>query len=589
MNYQKLIAVILVLLSINSFAQNLNDTIRVTIHLKQLNSLGLKIEVQPPSDLKGIVNYQFPKTIPGIYEFLSPHESIIDLWQQSEKINCTDNSFSINCDATKPQLNYNAKSTVNEYVGISAEDTYYLKDSIYILNWHYLLGFFQEKTNRPYSITIYKNTNLLGTGSLTKNTQNDSTDIYTANNYKELIHGPILYSIPDTTTFNVGTTKFTISCAGYDTLLNAQKIKDLLISPLSYLLKESNNKPQEYSFLFYSEYALATPYLTGLEHPNSTLICYHSAFSNNNNNNNILVSCSVHEFIHAIYAPLSIRSEIINDFKFINPICDEYLWFYEGVTEYLSIKTLLDCGFFSQSDFLNELNESNIYHKDINFNDVSAKIYEKKEQKLFDNFYTTGSLFALQLDMEIIKRSTGETDLFKVMQELQKKYNPNKPFNSTNFNKEFSVLSGVELHEYILKNVSKKTKINFTDIVEELGFTQKFSDTLIWSYSPKKTYLILNYRKDRLEYAMFGSTINTELKSKKVTIYNLNTKPLTWFNSSTIMSPNNGKEVSLKANIGKETIEFKTKPTQIIKENLKVDWLRNENYDSELAKKYWNN
>ena len=292
MNYRILILGILILISSKGFSNNLNDTVNVTIDLRQVDSLGLKVDIYTPSDLKGLINYQFPKSIPGIYEYLNNHESIIELSQNGEKVNCSDNSFSINCDLSPCTLTYSSKSTVNKFKGIFAEDTYYLKDSIYILNWHYILGFFNSQTKRPYKIEIIKKADLLGTGSLAKKVKSDTTDIYIAANYKELIHNPIMYSVPDTTNFKIGETNFTISCAGADSLLDSKKIKDLLISPLAKILAESHYKHEKYSFLFYSEYSLTTPYLTGLEHPNSTLICYHTALLDNN----ILISCSIHEF-----------------------------------------------------------------------------------------------------------------------------------------------------------------------------------------------------------------------------------------------------------------------------------------------------
>ena len=580
-NYRILILGILVLIFSNGFSNNLNDTVRVTIDLRQVDSLGLKVEICAPYDSTGFINYQFPKSIPGIYEYLNNYEQIIELSHNGKKVDCSGNSFSINCGLSPCTLTYSAKSTVNRFNGISAEDTYYLKDSVYILNWHYILGFFNSQTNRPYKIEVFKDKGLLGTGSLPKEAKNDTLDVYIATNYKQLIHSPIMYSEPDTANFMIGEVNFTISCAGDDSLLDSKKIKDLLFSPLAKIVGESHYKHKKYSFLFYSEYSLATPYLVGLEHPNSTLICYHSALLDNN----ILVSSSIHEFIHAIYAPLRIRSEVINEFDFTNPKCDEFLWFYEGVTEYLAIKTLVNSGFFSVSNFFDELNESNNYYKNINFSKVSATIYAKKGQKLFDNFYTKGSLFAFKLDIEIIKLSNGKTDLFDVMRELQKKYNPNMPFNSKTFINDFSLAAGVDLRKFITDNVSKKQKINFLEKTEEIGYTKELQDTFVWTFSAKK--IILTYKKDRLEYALFGSTINKELNSKKVTICKINEKPLTWFNYDIILAPNDGKNIFFNANVKTKNIDFTTMPKQVLIKRGSVNWIKNGRLTPKLANRFW--
>ena len=582
MKYTKLIIGFL-LISLNLFAKN--DTINVVIDLKQVDSLGLKVRVFPPKDLKGNVTYKFPKTIPGIYEYLQSHNTLISLQQYDKEISCIDNSFLIQCDSVPNYFSYSAKSSVNIFTGVSAEDTYYLKDSIYILNWHYLLGFFQNETDKPFRIKILKNNGLYGSSSLDKEILNDTVDIYIASNYKDLIHSPLLYCIPDTASFQIGESNFIVSCVGDDSLLNAQKIKDLLIVPLKELLKHSTYNHENYTFLYFSKYAINAPGLRALEHPNSTLVCYHSALLDND----ILLGSSIHEYIHAIYAPLRIRSEIINHFNFINPTCDEFLWFYEGVTEYLSIKTLLDSKFFSNEDFLNEIKLSDEYSKDFNFSTTSQNIYDKKGQKLYDNFYTTGSLFALQLDLEIIRKSNGKKDLFDVMNELQKKYTSEQPFNSKTFIEEFIAISGIE-KSFVKDNTQKKTKIDFSELVNDIGYSYasvKY-DTIVYSYSPKKIYNIVNFKKNQLEIGFFSSIINKEQNARKIVISKINGKPITWFNQDLLLQPSTDNELELLVTMGEKEQLIKLKPDLISKERTKTVWTKNDYYSTDLVEYFWN-
>ena len=573
------------------FAGNVSDTIKVTINLNQADTNGLKINVYPPLNIKELDYYIFPKSIPGIYEFLDNQQTRTGFYEidndttliKSKEIN---NFYQIDCNKPNAFFSYNVSSTVNRYTGISAEDAYYIKDSLYILNWHHLIGFFKQAGNFHYKIIVNKDSQLWGVGSLRKKILNDTTDVYFANNYKELIHNPILYSKPDTVSFKLDETTFSISCAGSDTLLNSARIKDFLIEPLKEILKHSDYKHKNYSFIYYSEYSITTPYLTGLEHPNSTLICYHTALLDNN----ILIGSSIHEFIHSIYAPLRIRSEVINEFNFITPKCDDFLWFYEGITEYLSVKILLNSGVFSHKDFLNELNLSYTYHKNIDFCKTSNNIYGEKEQELFDNFYTKGSLFALQLDIELMKLSKGETDLFDVMRKLQKQYNPENPFSTANFIKKFSALSGVDIHSYISENVNKKAKVDFYKTVNKIGYSlqEKKQDTLIWSYDYKKSYIIVNYRKNKLELALFRSLISKEQKNRKIIIKKIDNEPITWFNEGRVLNPKSDKEIELLINNGKADKLIKVKPKQISRKIKKTEWLKNENYETDLSKKFRN-
>jgi predicted metalloprotease with PDZ domain len=566
------------LITLNVLANN--DTINVVIDLKQVDSLGLKIHVSPPNDLKGSVTYKFPKTIPGIYEYLHNHNTLISLQQNDKEISYNDNSFLILSDS----FYYSAKSSVNIYTGVSAEDTYYLKDSVYIINWHYLLGFFNNEIDNPYKIKIIKNNRLFGSSSLDKTTLNDTVDIFTARNYKDLIHSPLLYCIPDTASFQIEGSKFHVSCVGDDTLLNAQEIKNLLILPLKELLKNSEYKHDDYTFLYFSKNAINVPGLRALEHPNSTLVCYHSALLDNN----ILIGSSIHEYIHAIYSPLRIRSEIINDFQFINPTSDEFLWFYEGVTEYLSIKTLLDSKFFSKEDFLNEIKLSNEYSKDLNFSKTSQNVYEKKGQKLYNNFYTTGSLFALQLDLEIMEKSNGKKNLFDVMNELQKEYSPEKPFNSQTFLADLAIVSGIE-KSFLETNIKKKIKIDFTKLVNDIGYncTVIKYDTIVYSYSPRKIYNITNFKKNQLEIGFFGSTLNKSLNAKKVVISEINGETIDWFNRDLLIIPKLDNENELLVTIDDTISVIKAKPSLISRERKKIVWTKNDKYSAESVKLFW--
>jgi predicted metalloprotease with PDZ domain len=594
MNYLKSLIITLLFFNCsNLFAQNIKDTINVFINLDQLDSIGLSIKVYFPSNVNEKELYVFPVSIPGIYEYLNNQQSRSNFRAVGNKNDSIpvipakeNNYFPFNNKTADTYLTYKVSNTIDKFKGMSEKDTYYLKDSVYILNWHHLVGFVKDSNNFSYKINVNKNADLWGAGSLNKKILNDTTDIYIAGNYKELIHNPIMYSIPDTVSFNIAETKFSIAYAGSDTLLNSKKIAGLLIAPLTEILKHTQFKHKNYSFIYYSKYSLTAPYLTGLEHPRSTLICYHSALLDDK----ILISSSIHEFIHSVYAPLRIRSGVINNFDFISPKCDQFLWFYEGVTEYLAIKTLLNSGVFSNEDFLNELNLSNEYHKNINFSKTSAHIYDKKEQKLFNNFYTKGSLFALQLDVETMKRSNGKTNLFDVMEKLQKKYNPEIPFYTNSFIKEFSNISGVDIYSYINKNVTTKAKINFDEIINEIGYSlnEYKQDTLLWSFDSKKTFCIYNFKEDRLEYAFVGSTINKEQKCKKITIKGIDGEPLNWFNYEKLSSPKTEAELVLQANNGKRDILIKAKPKKILRKIKKTEWLKNENYETDLSKQFWN-
>lgn len=567
----------------SAWASNTKDTIRVSIDLRQAASQGIQVQVKVPSSAAAPVAYQFPRTIPGIYEYLKTQPCFDEIVHLEDTIGKQGMQFALGANSQGTNFSYAVQNTLDKYMGLSAEDVHFSGDSLFILNWHYLIGYFNKDTQQAYKIQVNYPKGLYGAGSMNKASLSDSSDVFYADTYKELIHMPVMYSRPDTVQFSLGPTQFTIAYAGADTTLDAAKIKELLLEPLEEVQSLSLYHPKEYTFLYYSEYFLTGPYLTGLEHPYSTLVTYHSALLSDD----IIVSTSIHEYLHTVFTPLLLRSEAIHMLDMDDPQCDQHLWFYEGVTEYLAIKALMKSGYFSALDFLNELQESDSYHKNINMAAVSSHIYNKKEQQLFGNFYTKGSLLAFQLDIEILERSEGKEDLFSIMRKLQKKYSTDKPFNSQTFIQEFSRISGLDL-AYLDKHLNKKTKVSFAAYAEKAGYVVQMKDTTYWSFENKKSYTIVNFRDNCMEYALIGHEANEFLNQKEVIVRSINGEELSWFNHDLLASPSTNQEIELEVLHNGNLMTLKAKPLQLTNQKAIAHWKKNGQFNSDLAKSLWN-
>lgn len=151
----------------------------------------------------------------------------------------------------------------------------------------------------------------------------------------------------------------------------------------------------------------------------------------------------------------------------------------------------------------------------------------------------------------------------------------------------FQKISGLDLQEYITKQTRKKTKIDFERLIDEIGYTKEFKDTTIWTYNIKKNYLISNYKKNRFEIAVFGSEINKKLSTKKITIYEIDGEPLTWYNDKKLLHPENGQEISFKAYTKAGEIKFTATPEYILKEKRHINWIKNSNIKSTVVKRFW--
>jgi hypothetical protein len=187
-----------------------------------------------------------------------------------------------------------------------------------------------------------------------------------------------------------------------------------------------------------------------------------------------------------------------------------------------------------------------------------------------------------------MEKSNGKKNLFDVMNELQKEYSPEKPFNSQTFLADLAIVSGIE-KSFLETNIKKKIKIDFTKLVNDIGYncTVIKYDTIVYSYSPRKIYNITNFKKNQLEIGFFGSTLNKSLNAKKVVISEINGETIDWFNRDLLIIPKLDNENELLVTIDDTISVIKAKPSLISRERKKIVWTKNDKYSAESVKLFW--
>ena len=213
----------------------------------------------------------------------------------------------------------------------------FLKDSVFVINYNSLIGYFEEIKETPYQVTITKPKGFYGSSAIKAVQKDATTDIISTANYRDLVDAPILYCVPDTAYINVGDTKVLVSLYSkggkHFAKTLAEPLKNLLKNQQAYLGGQLPVK--DYAFLIYHEIAPQGNFLgDGLEHNNSTL-CIFSAHDLNALPVHLFDVAS-HEFFHII-TPLSIHSKEIQFYDYLNPVLSKHLWLYEGMTEYATI------------------------------------------------------------------------------------------------------------------------------------------------------------------------------------------------------------------------------------------------------------
>ncbi|CAN0507203.1 unnamed protein product, partial [Scytosiphon promiscuus] len=139
---------------------------------------------------------------------------------------------------------------------------------------------------------------------------------------------------------------------------------------------------------------------------------------------------AAHEFFH-IVTPLSIHSEEIQYFDFIEPKMSEHLWMYEGVTEYFANHVQVSYGLLPPEEFIEnirtKLNQASAFNDTVPFTVMSREVLGKYKDQ-YGNVYEKGALIGLCLDIRLRELSDGKYGLRNVMLDLSKVYGKTKAF-----------------------------------------------------------------------------------------------------------------------------------------------------------------
>ncbi len=193
-----------------------------------------------------------------------------------------------------------------------------------------------------------------------------------------------------------------------------------------------------------------------------------------------ITSTAAHEFFHII-TPLNIHSEIIEQFNFIEPTASEHLWLYEGTTEWASDLMQLRDGMIDLDAFFAELQQKlfvdSRYDSTYSLSKLSLTSYTPEGQKQYGNIYMRGALVAGLLDIRLLELSNGERGLREVINELSKKYGPDKAFPEDEFFDIFVEMTYPEVEDFFEKYVKNTNPLPIEEYYAKLGinYQRKFS------------------------------------------------------------------------------------------------------------------
>ena len=594
-------------LSINTFAQR--NAYKVDIDLTQCNNDKLQINIRTPKVSSDVVEYQMPKMVPGTY-------AVYDFGRFVDKLVASD-SLGNNLPVKRLDDNRWEISDAKKLFTISyeSEDTYdtdkdnkifepggtgYDAGKVFVLNNYSYLGYLKGMQNFRYEINFKKPEGFFGTSGLNvvKNTATD--DVFSAPDYFELHDNPILYCKPDTAIIPVGNANLTVGVYSPNGVLSADLVRENLRATLDAQRKYlGGTLPVErYAILIYlTEGNTQSGGFGALEHSYSTLLVLPEADPNYLAQS--IREVTAHEFFHII-TPLTIHSEHIHDYDFINPQMSQHLWLYEGVTEYSAQHVQVKYDLYTHEEFYKQMRgkiQSSLGFKDdLAFTEMSKGALDKYEDQ-YTNVYQKGALIGMCLDLLLLEKSDGQYALQDLMQDLSKKFGKQKAFDDEKLFDIITELTYPEVGAFLKTYVGGGTPLPFKEVLNYAGVDYQAE---VKKMEPKLGVLLARDLEGRLSVmgASTASQLGKDLKlqdgdvlvsmaGKEINVQNANTvfdeikNTLNEGDKLEVIVKRGGKNKKLKAKVSLSEVSYQHIITELenpSEKQLKVRnaWLKGE-------------
>lgn len=482
------------------------------IDLKNVKDDKVKVTLTPPTLSAAQTDFIMPSIVPGTYSRKDYGRFITDFkaFDQSGKELAIErknsNLFTVSNSNTLSKVEYWVHDTWDDsdtknYV-FQPSGTNIEADKNFVINPHAFFGYFDGHKNVPIELHFSAPQGMFGSTPLAQQKSNGNEAIYTAKNYVELADSPVMFCVPDTTSFGVGGARIYISLYSPNKKVSATQVAGYL-TPLGQALENffGTLPTKHYHFImYYAPMDMLMPDAEGLsgygalEHSYSSMYFLPESDVENAVKQMVMDVCA-HEFLH-ILTPLNIHSEHIEDFNFVQPNMSRHLWLYEGVTEYFAHLSQVRAGLISPEDFIDKMREK-IIHADgfrpLSFTKMSQLIVEDEYQKDYLNVYEKGALIGFALDLELSRLSKGKYGLRDLMLDLTKKYGPNKPFTDKKLIKEIVKMTYPQIKTLFKKYVEGDQTIDYNRYLNNMG----------WQYSPSEE--VMGY-----SFGHFGIGFNPE-------------------------------------------------------------------------------
>ena len=469
-------------------SKNKITTIKASIDLVNVIDDKVKISISPPKINSNEITFYIPQIVPGTYEYSNFGRFTKNLKAYNKKGDLLSvqkidkNTWKISNAKKLTKLTYLVNDTFD---GPNGKEIYpmggtsFEKNNVFLMNLHTMIGYFDGMKENPYRLSIRSPKNLTAFTSLPIISKSDTLDFFDAKRYFHVIDNPILYSKPNSVSFDLDEIKVGLAIYSPSNTHRAEDyqsaIKKMMVAQKEFL--GDANKTPSYDILLHLMGMEELQYFGGvmgaLEHHTSTTVVFVDQMEPKELTKSLIDVVS-HEFFHTL-TPLNIHSEEIHNFEYNTPVMSKHLWMYEGTTEYFANLFQINQGLIDAPDFYSRLKEkvdySERYNDKMSFTEMSAGIVDEPYQANYGNVYQKGALINMCLDILLREQSLGKKGILWVMKNLAKKYGTEKPFKDDTLIDEIVAITYPEIDNFFKKHVEGTTPIDYNKYFTKVGLT----------------------------------------------------------------------------------------------------------------------
>ena len=493
---------------------------KVIIDLTQMENDKVPVEITFNGlDMEKQEEYQMPKMVPGTYS-ISDFGRVIDTLYAYDVDGNTIaverldvNRWKIDEAVNLSKITYWVDDTFDEdrFKDIFEPGGTNIEEDNFLINNFGFVGYLKGRDKHNYSIRVIHPERLYGASPMEREVISSTEEIFSADNYFQLTDSPIMYCPTDTASVQIGETNVMVSVYSPSGKSNAEfmmsKIEPTLIAAGKYL---GGNLPvKSYVVMIYMHKERSNSGAMGaLEHSYSTVFSYPDVDSRYLAQS--IVDVTSHEFFH-IVTPLTIHSEEIGDYNFIEAEMSKHLWLYEGVTEYSSMRVQVMYDLITTDDFfdviLSKKRGASNYNDTLPFTVMSKGALDIYEDQ-YANVYEKGALIGLCLDLLLLHESEGNYDIRQLLDDLAELYGINKSFKDEELFDIIADLSFPEIRDFFTRYVEGPEPLPLYEYLDYAGAVFKEGGTVMINtignfslgFDPDRKALVISDISDMNEF-----------------------------------------------------------------------------------------